>query len=403
MSQPILVVDNSRANQTVAITKLSDAGFEVILANDGKEALDVLKLGSNDPLPPVMAVLLDIMMPDIDGMEVLARIRKRWSRIQLPVIMTTAKDEREDVLAALEAGANDFVSKPLDLQILLARLNSHLALKKTHEELKRAQQSLVNAARIESVGLLAAGVAHEIRNPLGRIELAAAGFETLKDKLPESDQETVKIIIDTIRDSVKAADVIVKELMRASADQQLELLPTDLNAEVREVAKEFRSQLTEAHIKVTYRLDRSVPSVPLASEEFRRGLGEIVENAIQAMKLDGGEVRNLTFQSELTLLSGIGPNEGARAGNRPRDGDEVVALRIIDTGPGVIKADADRVFDAFFTTRATGVGTGLGLTVAHKIVDLHKGLIRVGNREDETQGFQVSLYFKTNKGIRTNV
>lgn len=403
MSQPILVVDDSLVNRTVAETKLSDAGFEVVLANDGAEALEILHLDSDDQHPPVMAVLLDIMMPGIDGMEVLNHIRRRWSRIQLPVIMATAKDEREDVLAALEAGANDFVSKPLDLQILLARLNSHLALKKTHEELKRAQQSLVNAARIESVGLLAAGVAHEIRNPLGRIEMAAAGFETLLGSLAEPDQETGRIITDTIRDSVKAADVIVKELMRASADQQLELVSADLNAEVKMLAREFHKQLSEAGVKVTYRLNKSLPPVPLASEEFRRGLGEIVENAIQAMKLEGGDDRTLTFHSELTHLSGIGSNEGARSGNRMRDGDEVVALHIIDSGPGLSKADVDRVFDAFFTTRATGVGTGLGLTVTRKIVDLHKGLIQVSSREDGKSGLQVSLYFKTAKGIRTQV
>ena len=403
MSQPILVVDDSLVNRTVAETKLSDAGFKVVLANDGAEALEILHLDSDEQQPPVMAVLLDIMMPDVDGMEVLSHIRKRWSSIQLPVIMATAKDEREDVLAALEAGANDFVSKPLDLQILLARLNSHLALKKTHEELKRAQQSLLNAARIESVGLLAAGVAHEIRNPLGRIEMAAAGFETLLSSLAEADQETGRIITDTIRDSVKAADVIVKELMRASADQQLELIPTNLNAEVKTLAKEFRSQLDDAGVKIVYHLDKSLPPVPLSSEEFRRGLGEIVENAIQAMKLEGGDDRTLTFQSELTKLSGIGSNEGARSGNRMRDGDEVVALHVIDSGPGIAKADADRVFDAFFTTRATGVGTGLGLTVTRKIVDLHKGIIQVSNREDGEHGVRVSLYFKTSKGIRTQV
>lgn len=403
MSQPILVVDDSLVNRTVAETKLSDAGFEVLLANDGKEALEILHLDNDEQQAPVMAVLLDIMMPDIDGMEVLTHIRKRWSSIQLPVIMTTAKDEREDVLAALEAGANDFVSKPLDLQILLARLNSHLALKRTHEELKRAQKSLVNAARIESVGLLAAGVAHEIRNPLGRIEMAASGFETLLENLPKEDRETGKIITDTIRDSVKAADIIVKELMRASADQQLELLPTDLNGEVRTLAGELSSQLRDAEVKITYRLEDSLPPVPLASEEFRRGLGEIVENAIQAMKLEGSETRNLIFLSEVTHLSGIGSNEGARSGNRMRDGDEVVALHIIDSGPGIKEADADRVFDAFFTTRATGVGTGLGLTVTRKIIDLHKGLIQVSNRDDEERGLRVSLYFKTGKGIRTQV
>ncbi len=232
------------------------------------------------------------------------------------------------MLATLEAGANDFVPKPLDLQILLARLNSHLTLKQTYEELKHAQRSLVNAARIESVGLLAAGVAHEIRNPLGRIEMAAAGFETLIGGLPDEDQEAGKIMTSTIRDSVKAADAIVKELMRASAEQQLELVPTDLNAEVKTVTEEFRSDLTAAEIRISDELDPMLPLVPLAAEEFRRGLGEIVENAIEAIRLDGGENRNLIFRSELTQLSGIGTNEGARSGNRMRDGEQGLCVSL---------------------------------------------------------------------------
>ena len=111
----------------------------------------------------------------------------------------------------------------------------------------------------------------------------------------------------------------------------------------------------------------------------------------------------LTIRTRRDVLDGIGRNEGARIGRRQRDGDEVVVLEFEDTGPGMPSDSIDQVFDAFFTTRATGSGTGLGLTVVRKIVDLHRGVIRVENRKREKGGFRVRISFKTGDGIQTSV
>lgn len=403
MRAPILVVDDSRVNRFVAETKLREAEFDVVAVEDGQSALDAIGLDSDEKFPPFEAVLLDIMMPGIDGMEVLVQIRKRWTSIQLPVIMTTAKDEREDVLAALEAGANDFVPKPLDLAILLARLTTHLKLRESHEALKHAQRSLLNAARIESVGLLAAGVAHEIRNPLGRIGMAVAGLGNLVSKLPESEREMGDMIVETIRTSVEEADTIVRGLMKASDEQHLNLKPTALATVVNKALEELSSLIDKSGVTVICDMAADLPDVLLAEEEFHIALREVLQNAVQAMETADDGKRELRLWSEITILTGIGKNDGARVGTRPRDNDEVVALHIEDTGPGIGKDEIDRAADAFFTTRATGVGTGLGLTVARKIVELHKGLLRWENRESPNRGLRVNFYLKTGKGVRTNV
>ena len=169
MEGRILVVDDSEVNLLVARTNLEEAGFEVETAANGEDAILALQLEEQSSRDRFEAILLDIMMPGIDGYEVLRRVRERRNAIDLPVIITTARDQTEDVLKALAIGANDYVTKPLNLPILVARLQAHLRLRKAHHDLRGAQKALMNAARIESVGFLAAGVAHEIRNPLGRI------------------------------------------------------------------------------------------------------------------------------------------------------------------------------------------------------------------------------------------
>ncbi len=403
MAPSILVVDDSKVNRFVAETKLQEAGYEVLVVEDGKAAFDALALDAEEKSTPFDAVLLDVMMPEIDGMEVLARIREKWTSIQLPVIMTTAKDEREDILAALEAGANDYVTKPLDLAILLARLTTHLELKESHEALKRAQRSLLNAARIESIGLLAAGVAHEIRNPLGRIGMAVQGIGSLVEKLPELERSLGAKLAETIRASVEEADKIVRGLMKASEEQHLILKSADLEKVVKRAVEELGRAIEEAGVTVVYDLSPGLPEVALAEEEFQLALHEILENAVQAMKFAGSEKRELRLRTEVTVLAGIEAEEGSRGGNRPRDNDEVIALYIEDTGPGIPEKEIDRATDAFFTTKATGVGTGLGLTVARKIIELHKGVLRWENSEGHDGGLRVSVFLKTLKGLRTTV
>ena len=397
----ILLVDDSKVNRMVAEARLKDAGFEVTSVDSGGAALEILE--RTDPPPDLDAVLLDIMMPEIDGLEVLRRTRKLWNSIQLPVLMATARDQPEDVVEAMHLGANDYVTKPLDLPILLARLNAHLNISHQHEVLRRAQSSLMNAARTETTALLAAGVAHEIRNPLAQIGMAASGFDTLISHLPDEFQESAKFTVDTIAEAVKNADGIVKDLIQASRSHQLDLKPTDLNRVVEFGIDMVCNDIDESGVSLTQSLSEDAPEVLLAEDEFFQAFVAVVENALQAMKIADRQPRELTIRTEATEISGVGGKEGGRSGNRPRDGDPVAALHIEDTGPGMSNAAIESAFDAFFTTKATGSGTGLGLTVARKIIDLHNGLIRLENRDDVANGLRVSIFLRTPEAFRTTV
>ncbi len=143
----ILVVDDNEMNRDMLSRRLGRRGFEVATAAGGQEALEAVEQ------QPFDLILLDIMMPGIDGMEVLQRVRETRSASELPIIMATAKTESEDIVEALKLGANDYVTKPLDFPVVLARVSTQLSLKQANEELARANErmkrSLEAAARVQ--------------------------------------------------------------------------------------------------------------------------------------------------------------------------------------------------------------------------------------------------------------
>ncbi|MCU0676284.1 MAG: response regulator, partial [Myxococcota bacterium] len=122
MSAParLLVVDDNEDNRDMLARRLRKRGFEVDVAEDGRSALARIAQGPYD------LVVLDVMMPDMSGLDVLTAIRATRSRVELPVLMATAKTESQDVVDALERGANDYVTKPLDFPVVLARINAQL-------------------------------------------------------------------------------------------------------------------------------------------------------------------------------------------------------------------------------------------------------------------------------------
>lgn len=143
----LLVVDDDEMNRDMLSRRLARKGFEVTVAENGEEALGLLESQEFD------LVLLDIMMPGVDGLQVLERVRRERGASVLPVIMATAKDASDDVVYALRLGANDYVTKPLDFPVVLARVRTHLSLKRATAELTaahaRMQQDLAAAARIQ--------------------------------------------------------------------------------------------------------------------------------------------------------------------------------------------------------------------------------------------------------------
>lgn len=127
----ILVADDGRVMRTIISAKLSERGYAVTAVANGREALESIEKN------PVDLLILDIHMPEMDGLETLEHLRQSHSAIQLPVIMATANDQDEDIIRSFEVGASDFVSKPINFPVLFARMETHLKLKQAMEDLDK--------------------------------------------------------------------------------------------------------------------------------------------------------------------------------------------------------------------------------------------------------------------------
>jgi signal transduction histidine kinase len=244
------------------------------------------------------------------------------------------------------------------------------------------------------VGLLAAGVAHEIRNPLGRIQMAVGALREMTGKFPPGDKEAVDMLVDTATESVAAADAIVQGLLQSYRSEQLSMREVDINEVLLHSLDFLTPEIQEVGVSIHVDLADQTPSISIAEEEFQQAFAAIVRNAVQAMKEAGSVPADLFIRSSVGEMSGIGPDEGARSGNRLRDGDAVLIVTVEDTGPGMTKEQREAAFDPFFTTRPTGAGTGLGLTVARKLIDLHKGIIRMEDRGQGVPGLKVSIFLR---------
>jgi signal transduction histidine kinase len=253
----------------------------------------------------------------------------------------------------------------------------------SHLELQKIQLELIQAEKLDSIGRLAAGVAHEVKNPLAVLQLgidylaiAAGGNEAITEAIEEMDT------------AIKKADRVVKGLVDYSRFEKLELKVQPLNPIIEEALNLVRHEIMKEHIEVESRLSPSLPPVPLDHSKIQQVFINLFINAVHAME-GGGKLTVATSRMLLTeeYLEGLGQHAG-----RFGPGDDVVVAEIIDTGAGIPEDKIVKLFDPFFTTKPVGKGTGLGLSVSRKIMELHAGWIGIRNRKEG--GALVTLLLK---------
>lgn len=250
-------------------------------------------------------------------------------------------------------------------------------------ELRTTQLQLIQSEKLDSLGRLAAGVAHEVKNPLMMI---LTGVRVLSRRLVDADASTRQVLQD-MTDAVERADRIIGGLLNYSRESGLDVAPADLNATIEQSMRLVKHQLDNARITVVKDLDLSLPRLQLDEFKMQQVFVNLLTNAIHAIGCDG-EIRLRTSLQRLTR----GTNVGYRKTDRYAPGERVAIIRIEDSGPGIAEGDLPKVFDPFFTTKPTGLGTGLGLSVSRQIVELHSGTIEIGNRD--VGGARVTIILK---------
>lgn len=262
--------------------------------------------------------------------------------------------------------------------------NSLVELQRMHTDLRAMQMQLVEAEKMRTIGRLAAGVAHEVKNPLA---ILLRGLDFLLQSLKQPD-ETVTAVIKDMQDAIMRANTVIHGLLDFSSPNQLEAQPEDLNTIIRQSLFFVKHLLSEFHVHVNLELSPELPPSRLDRQKIAEVLVNLFENAIHAMPQGG----SLTVRTSAKLLTGFGPSMGSSAIDRFQIGGLVVMAEIEDTGAGIPTDKLDKVFEPFFTTKPTGQGTGLGLSVSKTIVELHRGSIEVENREKG--GVRVTLMFR---------
>ena len=256
-------------------------------------------------------------------------------------------------------------------------------LRSSHDELKATQLILIQTEKLESLGRLAAGVAHEVKNPLAQIMLAA---DFLKESVPADDTVSQTVLGD-IRNAVLRADKIIRGMLDFSAPNDLCLRPQNLNATLRHLVQLLKPELLAGHVEVRIALGEGLPPVHIDENKIEQVFINVCTNAIHAMP-KGGRLR---IKTSMRKLAEGDHRAGTKATERLRAGDQVVVAEFIDNGHGIPPDKMAAIFDPFFTTKPTGKGTGLGLTVSRKIVELHGGRIEIENRPEG--GVRTSVIF----------
>lgn len=263
----------------------------------------------------------------------------------------------------------------------IERKRAEEALKKTladlaasHEQLQSTQLELVQSSKMETLGTLAAGIAHEVKNPLATVLM---GLGYLSGHCP-AEEAAVRETLDVMRDAVQRADSIVREMLRLAAGTKLDIAAEDLNQVVERALALVRYPLNAAGISVTREFGAGLPLVSLDRTKMEQVFINLFLNALHAMPQGG----TLTLR---TRAAQWGSENMATTGAAARfdPSDTVVIAEVQDTGPGIPEAHLGKLFTPFFTTKPAGVGTGLGLSVIKKIMELHGAHIDIRNA---TQG-----------------
>jgi signal transduction histidine kinase len=381
----ILVVDDNAANRNVLCRRLERQGYGVEEATNGEMALDRIATETFD------VVLLDILMPLMNGFEVLARMRRDRRMRTIPVIVISALDEVESVGRAIEMGAEDYLFKPFDPVLLRARIGALL-------ERKRLVNELTMQAKLASLGALTAGIAHEIKNPLnfvvnfaqiaeetareqlGKLENAGTPSAELIEEVREMAQDLTEDLAK-IREHGARADGIIASMLAHSRGQPGERRPTDFNALVRDYINlafhGMRAQDNTFQAAIEGDYDPSVGLVDVVPQDLSRVFLNMGSNACYAVR-----------EKSRRGIPGYQPEIRVTTRNL---GDRVEAT-IRDNGTGIPDGVRDRIFDPFFTTKQTGEGAGLGLSISYEIVvQEHHGEVSMDSQDGEFTEFKVTV------------
>ncbi|MBW8863777.1 MAG: response regulator [Verrucomicrobia bacterium] len=367
----VLVADDEPDMRRFLVSQLTDE-YELVEAADGQEAADK----AQETLPDV--ILLDLMMPQKDGLQVCRELREYAPTANIPIILLTARADEEAKFDALQMGANDFLAKPFSSTELQARIKNLIeshhaqrrltkqnqALNEAIEQIKETEMQLVQSEKLSSLGRMSAGIIHEINNPLNFSMTGLFALRNKGKKLPPEDRPGYEEIINDVEEGLKRVRNIVSDLRTFTHPGGGTGEPVEA-ADAAAAAVRFLG----GEWKDTVVIHQDIPHTQnlwANRNKLIHVLVNLMQNAIDALR-------------EKQFPEGQKPEiwiDGKVEGDR-----SIITVR--DNGPGIEPKIMDKIFDPFFTTKEVGKGMGLGLSICYRIVQGYGGKISVTSKPGE--------------------
>jgi signal transduction histidine kinase len=405
----VLIAEDEPVSRHLLQTYLQQWGHQVVAAPDGAAAWRLFQ-ESDFPL-----VLSDWVMPEMDGLELIRHIRGRPSGAYVYIILLTARALKQDVIEGLEAGANDFVTKPFDRGELRVRLRAgeriielEQALAAQNRALREAQAALVQTEKLASLGQLAAGMAHEINNPIAYV---ANNLAVLRRDVPAALQ-----VLDKYREGLGplrgAAPDVAAEAERMEQEIDLPYIRDSLSRlfersldglrRVRDIVTNLRdfARLDEADFKEADLNAALRSTLEIAGHEIKKNAIQLQTQFAQLPPIlcHPGKVNQVFLNVLLNAVQASAPGGAVEVRTRPDEASGGVAIEVQDNGHGIKAEYLPHIFDPFFTTKPVGQGTGLGLSVSYGIVRDHGGSIDVDSEVGRGTLFRIRLPLRPPRG-----
>lgn len=385
----ILIVDDNQTNLDVLFDLLRNCGFKVLVATDGESAIEQLEFVHPD------LILLDVMMPGIDGFETCRHLKADPAKQDIPVIFMTALADTVDKVKGFKVGAVDYITKPFQYEEVLSRLHTHLTicnlqkkLQEKNQELATLNQNLeklveqktkrlIDQEKTAIIGRLTQGMVHNLKSPIQTIQTSVDLIETKAVKLQENSILNYSGYI--LQALTKITQIMDSLMLKSVKDQIKDLQPLDLNELLQSEIRLLDANLYFKHrLKKHYYFDYTLPKIPLIYSCISQVFHNLIDNAIAAMW-------SSKYQ-ELTIVT--------------RQDDARIYLDIQDTGCGIAPENLSKIFDPFYTSKpAKGeenqegepTGTGLGLYTCLELLKPFGGEITVCSELGKGSVFTVVL------------
>jgi len=387
----VLIVENSEVDRTMLMGMLSHGAYGTFEADTVSTLKDAFAYLSQNH---VDVVLLDLNVDDCGGITTLEKMNSRFPDVA--IVVNTGSFQDDLGLKAVTMGAQDYLIKGSyknyglvkSLYYAIERKRAELELQQALKNLQETQGHLIRVEKMNIVGSIATGIAHEVKNPLATI---LYGIEYLDTALKERNDK-IDLTLRSMRDATHKANNIIKDLLDFASQSELFVTEHQIEDVVDHALNLTHHQCEKSGIRIVKEYSRDTSRIKIDKNRIEQVVVDVVLNAILSMHRDG--VLRISTQMKKFQLTDL--HQMCDDRDVIPEGADVVIVDFDDSGAGIREEDMPHIFDPFFTTRRARGGVGLGLSIARTIMLNHKALIGLSNLPEG--GARARLVFPVSGG-----